>query len=438
MFQQDSPAEQNGGEEPGKLSVSELISLAGSEGCEIMDRQVERWHKEEDLLPHPQQVHVPGIRGSRTLYPAATGPQLRTLCQLVKQNEGQRPNFDEWRILLWLQGYAIPIDRVRRSIQALALPSLRVLRRVLPKGSVHFRDHLEAAEHLARELLPYLRQAGMGGIIREQLPEIPDQLSFLTMQIQLLLGDTPAFDSVEEYIDPDIDARDKSLPELALKTYGLQRAQTDRILGTKPWLPLNFIPSLMTLAKSGIIYWRHMRRVLMTATAEELKQARIDRQVWFVALPQVARAVEAIFGENALGFGIFRLIDDMMPKDDVAVQAFQIVAALMLRNAAIYDTQIAEGIDQLLQVLPQQALIADHMLKVQAALRKEMPEAATLLMCDIQTAQTQESYERHLSRVRSFYNEHKSQMEAFWARHPDLYTIPSNGTSGRSVTGEAW
>lgn len=292
---------------------------------------------------------------------------------------------------------------------------------------MRFQDQLAAAEYFAQQALPNVQHGAFGDLIRTRLPAVQDQLSFLTMSAQLLLGDIPAFDSVEEYVVADDDEeRDKSLPELFRDVYGLERAQTDRILDEQPWLPTNLIPTLIAMAKQGVLSWRKMQRVLRDASAQELEQARAGRQVWFVMFPCVIRALEAIAGDNVLGLGLFRLLDDLMPSNDAAVQAIQVVMALMLRRLAADDAAIGEGVEVVSATIRQQAPLAEHLLKVIAALDSELPDATRMLTCGFQAMRTRAAFERHLAEALAYYQEHPAELEVFWARHPDLYELPNS------------
>jgi hypothetical protein len=221
----------------GPMTAQELVTYAKTQGFTVSARQIERLHKAA-CLPRPQRMHVRGVRGSRSYYPIGTAAQLIAVCRLSKcERSLKRICFQ-----LWLDGYPVPLKPLRGSLQRLLFAGLpQAVRRI---GDEHIHSPLKSAEVLTALLAPRLRRTALGRLIHDHLPHRADQTSLLTMFFQLFLGDMPAFDAAEDYVNGDLDPgeRDTPLPELFVQVYGLDRAQTDTMSGAPPWLPQDITP----------------------------------------------------------------------------------------------------------------------------------------------------------------------------------------------------
>src|SRR5713226_1189977 len=126
------------------LTVDQILALAAAEGFhppEITARKIERWHKAR-LLPRPRLIRLGRGQGTRSEYPPETGKRLLALCRLRRRFPH---NLEAIRFGLWCEGYQFPIDDVKRSMEQLLTPLLRVLPLNAP-------DPLAAAEQLAGQM----------------------------------------------------------------------------------------------------------------------------------------------------------------------------------------------------------------------------------------------------------------------------------------------
>ncbi len=136
-------------------TASELQDLACQHGYRVSARKLERWHK-ADVLPRPiQDAHV--SKGTRSYYPPGTDAYLLAVCRLKAAGKG-RPL---WRLRfeLWWEGFAIPIDRVRESLEELLTPTYS-----LANDAAEFKRALDELPSLdegrtRRGLAAHLRQA---------------------------------------------------------------------------------------------------------------------------------------------------------------------------------------------------------------------------------------------------------------------------------------
>lgn len=264
------------------VTASELLSHIRGQGYnDTSDSQIERWY-ENDCLPRPRQTYITGVRGSTSRFPAQAVAQALAICRLQRV---RRYSFDELRILLWREGFQIPPDQVRLSLQ-------RIIERLRDALHSHWkaswRDILEAAEGFAALILPHLARTLLGRHIKGKL-SAADQASYLTMQFQLLLGGAPAFAAGDEYVAEDGKVVDIPLSELVVQIHGLERAQTDTLGGAKPWLPPDIAPTLIELARKQVFSFEYMLTVIQDATPCALERALADRHVMIDLFPEVVR-----------------------------------------------------------------------------------------------------------------------------------------------------
>ncbi len=90
------------------LATEELIARAGGG---VTRSQVERWLK-AGLLPRPRRRGLGRGQGTVSLYPPGAVPLLRRLLALQEETR----DIGEWRWQLWLDGYPIDAERLRRQL----------------------------------------------------------------------------------------------------------------------------------------------------------------------------------------------------------------------------------------------------------------------------------------------------------------------------------
>src|SRR5260370_34391763 len=123
------------------LTVDQLLALAAARGFhppEITARKIERWRKAR-LFPRPRRISLGRGQGMRSEYPPETAKILLAICRLRRRFQH---DLDAIRLGLWYEGYRLPIDDVKRSMEQLLTP----FSRLLPLDAT---DPLAAAEQLA-------------------------------------------------------------------------------------------------------------------------------------------------------------------------------------------------------------------------------------------------------------------------------------------------
>jgi hypothetical protein len=399
-------------DEEASVTPHELLShIRGWGDGDITDRKIERWYK-EDCLPRPHHIYIAGLRGSLSRYPAHAVAQALALCQLQRV---KRYSFDALRILLWIDGFPIPPERVRASLQS-AIEAIRDDIRRHWKAS--WRDKLAVAEGLVTRVAPRLARTMLGSLMKQRLSE-QDQISFLTMQMQLLVGDVPAFDSGDEYVTEDREVVDKPLAEVFVDVYGLQRAQTDALGDAKPWLPRNIAPTLIELARRQVLSLKYVLATVQDATPNDLEQARADRDTMFVRFPEFVRGAEVLFGENAFGFGMFRMLADWTSKDDATYQALVVGGLLVIRRSGY-----GQALNEISTAIRFAAAANSRWQTLLAALARELPDIGQAIVPDPALAKGHTDFtaymQNRLCQIQEIATRYRNDLDAFFERHPEL------------------
>jgi hypothetical protein len=386
------------------LSVDQLLVLAASESFlppEITARKIERWRKER-LLPRPRLVRLGRGRGTRSEYPPETGKILLALCRLRRRFPH---DLDAIRFGLWLVGYQLPIDYVKRSMERLLSP----LSQAIPLDTP---DPLATAEQLAAEVQSKRLRSSNSRHLK-QLRNTFEVSAVMTAAFQLLLGDVPGFTAhaEEEY-------GERSLTEMFVEALGLNRAQTDRIGEVKPWLPQGNNKLAIQLENMAIEQFLSLPTLLQTlkgANAKQLAQARSDL-ARLHGFKQVAKAMESMFGPNAFGFGLFR----ELPSDPAFLVLF---LALLIRLRA---TPHSVGLDEIKATLQNSKQDYQRFLALMKALHQEYPAIAKEILT--QTQKLDLSDPHALDQLRTIFStaraNHPGELQTFFQRHPEL--IPSD------------
>ena len=145
-------------EEP--IDARGLQAAAETCGETVTSRQLELW-RYRGLLPRP--VRQPG-GGGRWVYPPGTREQLRRLLYW-RERAG---NLELIRIGLWIDGFAIELEGVRRALASFVDAWASMLARERPSET---HDPLETIDVLARKLAGMRSRAPVPHVVRMTLEE---------------------------------------------------------------------------------------------------------------------------------------------------------------------------------------------------------------------------------------------------------------------------
>lgn len=387
-------------EEQHWLTATQLLALAASEGFsspEISARKIERWRK-ADLLPRPRRISLGRGKGMRSEYAPETGRQFLAICRLRRRFPH---DLDAIRFALWYEGYALPLADVKRSIEQLLTPLLRAL----PLGDP---DPLDAAEQFVSQARSKSSRSRSGR--RFKRLRNADEVDAVQIAIlQLMLGDVPGFTAHAEE-----ELGERSLIQLLLETLGLERAQTDYAGEAKPWLPQNnneIARQLENMATEQLLSLPALLQILKKASSRQLALARTDLKR-MLAFKQAAKAMEAMLGPNAFGFGFF----SELPNDP----GFRVLFLLFLLR--LRGTPHRVGMDEIEATLQKAKPNNQRFLACLRMLRRERPSIAREILTQTRALDLSDphAFDQLHTIFATAYTNHPEELQAFFQRHPEL------------------
>lgn len=260
------------------------------------------------LLPSAGRVSLGRGRGFRFELAPGTYEQLLALCRFRRVTKSA----DRLRMLLWLEGWPVDQEAVRRSVLA-RLPNLGTAR-----GNEAMLDRLsrhaaEAGPRLARRLL-------LGRIGRTSSGDGADVA--LQMAFGLARGISPEQAIALESVT-------------GVRTH----ARSDRVAGAAPWLTGETSRDLTRLARAWSI--GKMRELMSLATSDELERARPFARALAIDFPAISRANDLTFGRNFAGWRLFR---GLRFRPEVALALAVFFGRMgMTRSMSELSAAIAEG-----------------------------------------------------------------------------------------------
>ena len=381
------------------LTVDQLLALAAAEGFdqpEITARKIERWRK-EGLLPRPRRISLGRPLGTRSEYPPGTGQQLLALCRLRRRFPH---DLDAVRFGLWYERYPLPIDDVKRSMEQL----LSSIMRILPLNEP---DPLDAAEQLVSQARSKPRRSSSERYLK-RLRNTDEVDAVQIAMLQLVLGGVPGFTAHAEE-----ELGERSLTQMFIDTLGLNRAQTDRAGEVKPWLQDNseLAKQLENMAREQLLSFPALLQALKEATPEQLTRARADLKD-ILGFKQVAKAMEALLGPNAFGWGMFSKLPN-----DPAFHTFLLSFLIRLGS-----TSHRVGMDEVEAALRKNKPSYQRMLAFLRALHREYPAIAKEILAQTQALDLSDphTFDQIPAIFATARANHPEELQAFFQQHPEL------------------
>jgi hypothetical protein len=249
-----------------------LIAEAAAAGVRVTGKQIDRWRLEK-LLQSPGKAGAGRGRGVRRPAPAGTTLQLLRLHQLLAQDR----SVERAAFRLWVEGYEVPLERVRAALRKLRPDPARLAGLTSEKVS-------NAAEHYSETLRKKTRTP-------KRVKKMADDGSlppFLEKILSIGMG---------RETDP------RSLPKFGedFERYaGLDRARSDHLEGKQPWLTGDIEPQMSIIAQ---VLPKMHPGLVDEATDEEYERSRLAFRS-LDALRRCAELLERLHGENVFGFGM--------------------------------------------------------------------------------------------------------------------------------------
>ena len=363
------------------LSKDRLLAKLSASKRPVTARMLERWYK-AGHMDRPERKHLPGIRGSVSLFPTQALEQAAALYDAAQPTAsaaiaGDR-RLDERAFLLWWSGRPIVHD-VRELILRLARGMLDAVERVrtyqptpivgpdLPDDQDPAFDTADAyfQEHPPEGLKGTLFKAMFANLARKAV----DLQSVVVAMLTAGLGGMMLFEASHDKDEP-------SLATLILRAFGFSQFSSD----ATPEDQANGITT-------SVSFFADRARVTVftqTLSDEELDIARKCARAMFEGLPEIFEAQAILFGKRATA----RIVRAFASMATTHFKATSVIAmAWLLRregteNALRLVTQIEEALPKaramckVAKAFPQhrKALLQENHKQLLAALPAETKE----------------------------------------------------------------
>jgi hypothetical protein len=304
------------------LSADDLVNCAQRQNRQVTSWQLERWRK-ADLIPRPRKRSLGRGKGFESRYPPGSCDQLVAVCDLHRTER----RLDYLRFALWRQGFPIPHDALKKTLDTLAFRSVRALKKDMRGDSP-----TDAAATVAAIAMPELPRSKMGRAMRQHLANDALLQQVLAAMLQFSFGGGPVLDKTAT---SDVDGG-LTVADLLIRAMGLDVAQKEGIGDVGPWLPDDARNTLVDIEQQGGFSADRLRQRLYAASAEELEFARAAADTFVAGFVALSRSLHATGAPEVFGW-FYRTTDPNAP----TLRARMVLAMLMARDAS-GDTSIRE------------------------------------------------------------------------------------------------
>ena len=288
-----------------------LIDEAARHGFEITSKQIDRWRADR-LLPAPGRSSGGRGRGVRRPSAEGTAQQLMQLCKLLSEDR----SLDRAAFRLWIDDYAIPLERLRRALANLAPNPKTVIGSSPDEIRAKSEEYAEKIRG-ARRVKPHIKKMIDEGRIQTVIE------GFLSMGLGV---------PVESQDGKDLGA---AFEEFA----GLQPARVDHWEGQSPWLSGDTAPQLELAAS---LFRTVNPELAATASDEEFIRAR-EAFGSMMKTRRCAEFLQQLHGHNVFGFAAFTELPIGLPITYADPSALLALVALNRLEPQTIDTMIEVG-----------------------------------------------------------------------------------------------
>ena len=298
--------------EPPSAEKAALISAAAAAGFTVAGKQIDRYRNDRVLAPALTDGRGKSGGVGRPAA-AGTGAQLIALCTALRRDR----SLHRAAVRLWLDGYNVPLERIREALQvvaerfrrygsltteAQATVAFETEGKVLDRRSTPKRTRRLARKGKLADVALVMMQSLKGG---DEGPSAA-QLSHFVGSFEQLAS---------------LDKAREGLPEV----------------GIKPWLDGDSTEHLVKVLQTTVLF-----NTVTEATDEELLAARDDCRALEI-IQALARPVQRRFGDEALGLSL--LTRDFFGNDLSRSEPALLAAMLVLKKGA--PTEVLSGIHKI-------------------------------------------------------------------------------------------
>jgi hypothetical protein len=325
----------------------EVLAAAAEAGFAITASQLARRHR-QGLLPAPTQRSRGrgGGRGTVTVYPPGTGARLVTVCTLGRKYR----RFDDLAWALWWDGHELcDLTVVRLRLERVVEEFFGEQARLVgPDGTLTEEAELALDKAHRTRFNRSLRWA-------RRRVGADDFGLFLSLLISAMTGGGGGID------DDNASLLDRGL--------GLDRARTDTLGGTGPWLPGDIREDL---APVGELFDQAVLTAAARLPDDELSRLRDDARALLTMFVDLGTVLRPTLDRYAFGLAHFgALAEDALSTPDAQAMMLALVGALC-------EVGLRAGLDENLKNAPAARQSARYY-RVLVAVREAFPEAADAL-----------------------------------------------------------
>jgi len=327
---------------PADLSKEQLLAKLHASGRPVTPRQLERWWKAGHIV-RPQRRHVPGLRGSLSVFPARAYEQATALFDAAHarpdNDRDSDRRLDERVFLVWWEGKPIANDP-RRMLLNFASPMLASIEAVRAYEGTTIVDPepdgdddaiFNACEQYLLEHPPHKFKDRLFGVFFRNLGKhSEDMFSVMVTMAASALGWMPL-------LEPSHHPEEPSLAALIRKAFGFAEFESDDSDETQVYGVLKNI---------GLFADRQrITNFVLALTDEELETARRCARAFLEGLPPIFECQSLLFGKKTLA----KLLRAFVSMLTAGLKSTMVIGlAWMLRqgfreNAVRLAEQIEEG-----------------------------------------------------------------------------------------------
>lgn len=375
----------------------QLLAAARAAGHPVSPSQLGRLYR-ADLISRPQVRALGRARGTESRYPPGTAARLIRVMEA--RSKESRLTHVAWR-LWWEEGGQLP--PAARKLLIEAARSVDEQREWLAKLLAGDETGEPAAVAEMDRLYTDVEKARMRGPLGEARHNVGSD-RFATVVRVLAEVSAGRFAVGETEFDPN------EAGGLVERAFGLERARTDRLAGSTPWLTDLLDVDLEMLSE---IVGSLSMRDLAEGDASQLDLARSEIRSLIGVVTTIAPHFEHLHGRGAFGLGTMaRFFAAGSPHN----QALILLGWLTLRT----NDTLRAGLEKITAVAPQ-AAATTQLYGVICQLREELPVLGPVLTDErLAAAQLDENaaivLNSEIARLRA---EHTDSFNAFFRAHPE-------------------
>ena len=283
-----------------------LISLAKARGVAVSSKQLDRWRLAQ-LLPATSAQSDGRGKGVRRTTPPNTIDQLIALVSYIKSDR----SLDYAAFRLWIDGFSIPLPRVKLALKAVIPKSTR---EEIKENAAKWDGEIERlSENLSRRRGVPQRVRGLAsdGSLADM---------FSTMLTAATGGTVNAASANKASLNFQV-------------ATGVDKARTDAVPGGEPWLTEDPQASILDAFQNVL----ELSAALESANEDDFIAIR-SCYLHYQRFIRMAQVVQDLRGENAFGFAALTESPLAQKQSTHEMTMFVVLAMYYKQNPTIADT----------------------------------------------------------------------------------------------------